>query len=574
MDASEFLRLFPLRAPNLMWFLGAGASAAAGIPTAYSLIWDFKRSLFCTSQRKPIAHFADLADDKVRKHIQSYFDAQPNFPAMDAPGEYSFFFQAALPDEADRRQYLDRLVRTARPSFGHRALAELCRAGLARLIWTTNFDRTIEDARVEAYGTSSELVTVTTENAGTASEALAEERWPMLVKLHGDFQSRQLKNTPEELRTQHERLVDCFCHAARTRGMLVVGYSGRDESVLAAMHRAIDKGRGFPSGLFWFRRSGSPLLENVSTLLAKAQSAGIQAEEVIVETFDEMLADLLGALPSPCQNVNDLLRSSARRASDAPTPPTRGGWPVVRMNAVPFIQVPALCRKVVCEIGGYAAVREAIQSANADVIAARRNTGVLAFGDDSEIRRTFNPFHIAEYSLHGIEPHRLAWESAELGLLYDALRKALERSRGVRAIRRGRGLYVVPSQGDDEIRGAAKLRSVVGTVSGTVPGTQIPWYEAAGLRIASSTGRLWLVIEPTVVVDYHADKVPPADTKEFVRERLARRYNQIANKLLDAWLDILVGEEAEATLSAFGRGIDATFIVARTTGFSWRGGAR
>ena len=39
----EFLRLYPARAPQLMWFLGAGASAGAGIPTAWEMIWEFKR---------------------------------------------------------------------------------------------------------------------------------------------------------------------------------------------------------------------------------------------------------------------------------------------------------------------------------------------------------------------------------------------------------------------------------------------------------------------------------------------------------------------------------------------------
>jgi len=34
--ADDFVRRFSLRARNLMWLLGAGASASAGIPTACS----------------------------------------------------------------------------------------------------------------------------------------------------------------------------------------------------------------------------------------------------------------------------------------------------------------------------------------------------------------------------------------------------------------------------------------------------------------------------------------------------------------------------------------------------------
>jgi hypothetical protein len=49
MKLDEFLRLHALRAPNVAWLLGAGASAAAGIPTAFDMIWDFKRTLFCAA---------------------------------------------------------------------------------------------------------------------------------------------------------------------------------------------------------------------------------------------------------------------------------------------------------------------------------------------------------------------------------------------------------------------------------------------------------------------------------------------------------------------------------------------
>jgi hypothetical protein len=49
--ADDFARRFSLRAPNLMWFLGSGASAAAGIPTAFDMIWEFKQQLFISQRR-------------------------------------------------------------------------------------------------------------------------------------------------------------------------------------------------------------------------------------------------------------------------------------------------------------------------------------------------------------------------------------------------------------------------------------------------------------------------------------------------------------------------------------------
>lgn len=44
--ADDFARRFILRAEKLMWFLGAGASAAAGIPTASDMTWEFKQRAY------------------------------------------------------------------------------------------------------------------------------------------------------------------------------------------------------------------------------------------------------------------------------------------------------------------------------------------------------------------------------------------------------------------------------------------------------------------------------------------------------------------------------------------------
>ena len=46
MDIPAFLHLFQLRSKQIMWFLGAGASRAAGIKTAGDMIWDFKQRAY------------------------------------------------------------------------------------------------------------------------------------------------------------------------------------------------------------------------------------------------------------------------------------------------------------------------------------------------------------------------------------------------------------------------------------------------------------------------------------------------------------------------------------------------
>lgn len=46
-SAAEFSTALALRPNLVVWFLGAGASAASGIPTGYAMIRDFKAQIFC-----------------------------------------------------------------------------------------------------------------------------------------------------------------------------------------------------------------------------------------------------------------------------------------------------------------------------------------------------------------------------------------------------------------------------------------------------------------------------------------------------------------------------------------------
>jgi NAD-dependent SIR2 family protein deacetylase len=293
MNIDEFLRIFPVRAPNLMWLLGAGASASAGIPTAGNLIWQFKRTLFCTKQRISVKRYEDLSSITIRQLLQRYFDTQGTFPPENSLEEYPAYFEATYPDPSDRRSVLESYMAGVKPSYGHLVLAALMIMGKIRIVWTPNFDRVIEDAAAQMFGSTSRFVTATLDNPQTALQSLNEGRWPLIGKMHGDFQSRRLKNTSEELQSQDFQIRRAFTESCRRYGLIVVGYSGRDQSIMAALEEAIDGGHGYPGGLFWFQRVDSPLFPAVPALLEKAIGAGVRAELIAVETFDELLGDII-----------------------------------------------------------------------------------------------------------------------------------------------------------------------------------------------------------------------------------------------------------------------------------------
>lgn len=572
MTIAEFVRIYPLRTPNIMWLFGAGASASAGVPTAEHMTWEFKRAIYCTEQHVSVASASDLGDTILRMRIQRYLDSTRRFPPAGSPEEYAAYFEAAYPSEADRRRHVDRMVSAASPSYGHLVLAALLALDRVRLIWTPNFDRMIEDAVLPLLGSSGRLAVATLDNAELAEHAMNEGRWPLLVKLHGDFQSRRLKNTSEELRAQDAKLRQALVEGCKRFGLAVVGYSGRDGSIMDALEEGIHGGRGYPLGLFWFHRPETPPLPRVTQLIELASASGTEASLIEAETFDEVMGDTLLLIPDIPAALKEHVDVRARRVSEAPLPAPQGGWPVIRLNALPLLSWPSVCRRVVCEIGGAREVRQAIADAQTDLVAARRDVGVIAFGSDVEIRRTFERHNVTNFDIHSIEPARLQRDTAELGLLYDALCRALSRERPLVWFRGREHVLIVDVQREhDGVFG--NLRAAAGAISGVVPGTSLRWVEGIRIRLEYKLERPWLLIVPFVWVERSADNDALAVSREFVRERRAARFNRQWNQILEAWVSIITSGESATEVRAFGisDGIDAVFSIGSTTGFSRRG---
>jgi NAD-dependent SIR2 family protein deacetylase len=570
MTTNDFLRMFPIRASNLMWLLGAGASASAGIPTATDLIWVFKRALFCADQRVSPKSCEDLSSATVRSRLNSYFDGQGAFPREGSPEEYAAYFEAAYPDANDRRRLLEGFLAGIKPSYGHLALAALMRMGRVRLVWTPNFDRLIEDAAVQFFGGTSGFVVGTLDNPSVVLSAINEGRWPVIAKMHGDFQSQRLKNTPLELRAQDAEMCTALLESSRRYGLVVAGYSGRDESILKALHEAAEAKGGFPGGLFWFKRSDSGVLPGVAGLIEKATRNGIQGELLEIQTFDEFLGDLFRQFADIPPEIETRIDRRAARLTGVPLGAPGRGWPVIRLNALPLTEWPTVCRRVVCEIGGKKSVRDAVAKADAKAVATRTRAGVLAFGSDREVRRAFAPFGIREFDCHSIEPRRLQYDSAELGLLRDSFARALESAGPFRSQRGRRSDVLHVDFARVSPRLTTALRACAGDLGGTVPGTTMSWSEVLRFRLDNRLGRLWMLIEPGVFLGETSDARERQIGADFVRERLVPRYNRQWNAFLEAWIALVMGGGQELHVAGFGvdDGMDARFTVGGITGFS------
>lgn len=568
-DMSDFARRFAIRPNGLMWFLGAGASASAGIPTAWDMILEFKKLLYASQPGVNPASVDNLSDRKVMSRLQDYVDSLAVFPPYGAPDEYAALFEATYKSEKDRRAYIDEKLKTSKPSYGHIALAALAKAKHTSIIWTTNFDTLIADACAKVYDSTKFLMSVSLDSPNLIQDIFNEQRWPVEVKLHGDFRSSRLKNTTDELKNQdtvfREKLID----ACSRYGLIIIGYSGRDESVMNALAEGLEATSPYPRGLFWLHRVGNRPLPIVEAFLSKAAEKGVDGGLVEIDSFDETLRNLVKLCPNIDNACLDQFASERRIWSPAPLNSKNERFPAIRLNALELLNIPTLCRKIECNIGGHTEIIKAIDSANVQVLAARKQSGVIAFGNDHDIKKVFSNYNIRSLDLHTIESSRLSYDSQERGLLRQALSHALARRYDLYLIPKRNGDLLFPN--NCNAANWQPLKALVGQLQGIVANGQgLTWHEGIRIKLDWANGQLWLLFEPQTVFTGQNDenKLLAAET---ANRRSARRYNKLLNSLLEFWACLLSANGSDLCALGVTNGVDAVFKLEPTLAISKRG---
>ena len=64
----------------MMWLLGAGASASAGVPTAADMTWEFKQQLLVSQRRISLQAISDLSNPVIRNRLQTHIDSLGRLP--------------------------------------------------------------------------------------------------------------------------------------------------------------------------------------------------------------------------------------------------------------------------------------------------------------------------------------------------------------------------------------------------------------------------------------------------------------------------------------------------------------
>lgn len=600
----EFARLFALRPQKLAWFLGAGASASAGIPTGYAMITDFKKRLFCQLSGIPLRD-VDADDPLWVARINSFLGTRSSLPPTNDPAEYAEAFNAVYPTPEARRDYIEDAIRKGNLSFGHRVLAALLTAKRIPCVFTTNFDNLLETAvtitdQLVAPTERAHLTVAAIDNAARAELCMKESRWPLLAKLHGDYQSIELKNTTEELKTQDVQMRRVLSGACARFGLVVVGYSGRDASITEALADVLTQPNAFPGGLFWITRSADSLLPAVKQLLEESVQAGISVTIVESQTFDEIAADIADGTELP-----PLLRTHVYQARpdpllrEVPLPTVESRrFPVLQCSALPLRSLPTVARRIqLDEPVTTARVRELLREAQVRCIVAVAGRELAAFGTNVDLERTFGSIGGRISGTIELDPDKDSWAR---GLLYDALVRALCRGRPLfaRLRRRGHSLMVrgVYLDGKPEVvarreQQLAELKRAYSTaLTGTIQQLGFPFNEGVQIRLEKLGGCWWCAFEPFTYVEFprlEDDEGGNADAGstdipfqnlgrgdsaiDWRRERWATRYNRAWAQIIAAWARMLAGTGGKPLL-ALGlkndEGLDAEFRLSPITAWS------
>ena len=345
---SEFLQHYIQNAPHLMWFLGAGTSRSAGLPTATDIIWDLKRRYYCLHENQDLQSH-DINNSAIKQKIQAYMDSK-GFPALWSPEEYSFYFDLIFSDDYQAQQrYIHEALANDKVSLniGHRVLAGLMEMGQSRIVFTTNFDEVIETAFAEVAGKN--LSSFHLEGSYAALDALNAEHFPLYAKVHGDFRYQSIKNLTEDLRHNDSEIQKCFLAASTRYGLVVSGYSGRDANVVSMFRGAIEQNNAFPHGLFWTVPRISSVEERVRELIAYAKENDVRSHIVETGTFDEMLSKIWRQVKDKSQVLDGKVRTSHVATVSIPLPAPGQQFPILRTNALPVLTPPPRCGMVVLD---------------------------------------------------------------------------------------------------------------------------------------------------------------------------------------------------------------------------------
>lgn len=289
---------------NYSIFLGAGASRSSGIATAHELILEWMAELYERYKHQD----EDLYDenssdyDKYSK-LKNYFEIK-HASWFDGNNPYSSLFEKKFDLPPQRRRFVEQEVDKKLPSIGYSYLVSLVENNYFNAIFTTNFDDLLNEA---FYQLSSTRPIVCAHDSSVHSISISSKR-PKIIKLHGDYLFEDIKSTLRETESLEHNIKDKLIEFCKEYGLIVVGYSGSDRSIMDVLDLLLKNEAYLKNGIYWCVRKEdeiSPILKN---LFWKDR-----VYPVLIEGFDEFFCQIHQTLIPKVKLFNDYTESKQQK---------------------------------------------------------------------------------------------------------------------------------------------------------------------------------------------------------------------------------------------------------------------
>lgn len=505
-----------------MFFLGAGASVSSGVPSAELCIREWKRDIFLSRNPGLEEQFSELSLAGIRERIQRWLDRHPEFPAEGSTDEYGFYIEACFPISNDRRAYFAEKVKAARPHIGYQVLCNLSESGLIQSIWTTNFDALTARAAATFSLIPIEVgidCQVRLPRQPRAGELLA-------VSLHGDYRYDDLKNTSAEIQQQETSLREALVAGLADRPCIVVGYSGRDKSIMETFREAYGKqGTGT---LYWCGFGDAEPPPHVAELIEVASRAGRKAYYTPSSGFDDLMIRLGLFCSEPSRR--DVIKSAISSVAGdsigrvAFSLPAYNTATVIKSNA---FEVECASEVFAFDLQNWPServwhwVRET--ASNASFVAAPFKGKILAIGTIDSIKDKFGDNIKGTIERVPVTTDDLTYEDGAVTCL---MREAIVRSLAHRA--------TINSDGRSELWFMEPLeKTKEGGVEYQIFGSVLIFLRRFGAT-------QYLLLKPSLrVLDSSGNLAPDEVMKDVKLRILGGQYNAKFNTAINAWREKL-----------------------------------
>jgi SIR2-like domain len=500
-------------------FLGAGASVSSSVLSAYLCIWKWKLDIFLTQNPTLVEQFTDPSLPSIQDKIQKWLDSEDNYPLLNSSEEYSFYIEKCYPISSDRRQFFQDLVNKSEPYIGYQLLCLMAESDLIRSVWTTNFDGLTNRAAVSSNVIPIEIGLDTT-NRLVKPPQKGELQ---CISLHGDYRYDFLKNTEAELQSQNDELKKELIQRLANTPLIVIGYSGRDESIMSALKEAYSHpGSG---KLYWCGYGNAEAPPQIEELIIKARSSGREAYYVNSQGFDDVMIRLsLSCLQENLLKKVKDLQAKFIVSSNTPVLPFRVKEnkinSLIKSNLFPIL-LPTEILQFEAESlkgkGSWKRLNEIIE--NTEIVAGLLKGKVLAFGNIEDIRNTFKD------KINGvIESTPIVEEEL---LFNDGVITSLMTQALVRSISR---LSNLNTDNKSKIWDASKKKEI------NINAKKIIYHDAVLLSVRRYSEKNYLILKPTLIC---TQSISDEDLRELKRKILTKQYNKQFNDAIENWRKLL-----------------------------------